>query len=180
MLKLLYNGSITYLNEENNMFVGPSSSCTYIETSENKIIVDTSSKDKKKIIISNLNKLNVKLKDINYVINSHNHNNHTGNNDLFRNAKVVMYSDGSINDFKDPEIEIMWTPGHTFDSISVIYEDYVVAPAAVHRKKNILEGTDLPILMDRELSKKSIQKIVSLKKNIITGHDGILYTFEYL
>ena len=162
------------------MFVGPSSSCTYIETSENKIIVDTSSKDKKKIIISNLNKLDVKLKDIDYVINSHNHNNHNGNNDLFRNAKVVRYSDGSINDFKDSEIEILWTPGHTFDSISVVYEDYVVAPAAVHRKKNVLENLDLPIAIDLELSKKSIQKIVSLKKNIITGHDGILYASEYL
>ncbi|MBA2862776.1 MBL fold metallo-hydrolase [Methanococcus maripaludis] len=180
MLKLLYDGSITYLDEENGMFVGPSSSCTYIETSENKIIVDTSSRDKKKIIISNLNKLDVKLKDIDYVISSHNHNNHNGNNDLFRNAKVVRYSDGSINEFKDPEIDILWTPGHTFDSISVMYDDYVVAPAAVHRKENVLENLDLPIAIDLELSKKSIQKIVSLKKNIITGHYGMLYTSEYL
>ncbi|AEK19563.1 MBL fold metallo-hydrolase [Methanococcus maripaludis] len=135
MLKVLYSGSVTYLDEKNNVFVAPSSSCTYIETSENKIIVDTSSKDKKKIIISNLNKLDVKLKEIDYIISSHNHNNHNGNNGLFRNAKIVKYSDGSINDFKDPEVEIIWTPGHTFDSISVIHEDYVVAPAAVHLKK---------------------------------------------
>ena len=48
----------------------------------------------------------------------------------------------------------------------------MVAPAAIHRKKNVLENLDLPIAIDLELSKKSIQKIVSLKKNIITGHDG--------
>lgn len=180
LLKVLYSGSVTYLDEKNNVFVAPSSSCTYIETSENKIIVDTSSKDKKKIIISNLNKLDVKLKEIDYIISSHNHNNHNGNNGLFRNAEIVKYSDGSINDFKDPEIEIMWTPGHTFDSISVIHGDYVVAPAAVHLKKNILQNYDIPIAIDLEISKKSIQRIVALKKHVITGHDGILYASEYI
>ncbi|MBP2219887.1 hypothetical protein J2745_001393, partial [Methanococcus maripaludis] len=46
--------------------------------------------------------------------------------------------------------------------------------------KNILQNYDIPIAIDLEISKKSIQRIVSLKKHVITGHDGILYASEYL
>lgn len=179
MLKLLYDGSIIFLDEKNGIWTSPCSSCTYIETELHKIIVDTSTKDKKKVIISNLNKLNVKLKDIDYVINTHSHASHTENNDIFRNAKVIKYSDGSINEFNDPEIEIIWTPGHTFDSISVIYGDFVVAPAVIDSKKLILENAPLITVIDEELAKESILKIKNLKKHIVTAHEGILYNNEY-
>ncbi|WP_232179340.1 MBL fold metallo-hydrolase [Methanococcus vannielii] len=177
---MLYNGSIIYIDEKNEIWASPCSSSTYVETKKHKIVIDTSKKEKMKVIISNLNKLDVRLKDIDYVINTHNHISHTENNDIFKNADILKYSDGSLDNFNDSEIEVLLTPGHTFDSISLIYDDYVIAPAAVNSKRNIIDEKIVISAIDDELARKSILKIKSLKKHIVTAHEGILYNYEYI
>lgn len=76
----------------------------YIDHPQAKIIVDTGVNDKKspgalhfkhehnenQTIKAQLNKIGINCEDINYVISSHLHYDHCGNNHLFPNAKVLV------------------------------------------------------------------------------------------
>ena len=92
---------------------------------------------------------------------------------------IRSYYDSNFKELIDPEIEIIETPGHTMDSISVIYEDYLISGDASPLKNNILNDRAPGVFVDLELALNSLKRIRSLQKNIITGHDGILYKNEY-
>ena len=85
MLKLLYEGELI---RENDVIKKASSSVTLIQTKSHNIIVDTSTKDKRELIIEELRKLNLEPKDIDVVINTHRHQDHIENNDLFEHATI--------------------------------------------------------------------------------------------
>ncbi|WP_459202138.1 MBL fold metallo-hydrolase [Methanococcus sp. CF] len=176
MLDLIYSGILKF-NEEKTRILEVASSVTFIKTEKNKIVVDTSSKSKTEHIKSYFKDKNIDIGEINYVINTHNHFDHVSNNDLFKNAKIINYS--NFNELTDPEIKIIKTPGHTMDSISIIYEDYIISGDATPLKNNILKEKAPGVTVDLELALNSLKKIKSLQKNIITGHDGILYKNEY-
>ncbi|WP_423793136.1 MBL fold metallo-hydrolase [Methanocaldococcus indicus] len=189
MLHLIYEGD------------RKSSSVTLIITEEHNIIVDTSTKDKKDLIISKLKELNFEPKDIDIIINTHIHKGHTENNDLFEDANIyasahecikkcdgcMLYSEideiygfEPIEKFPNEEITIIKTPGHTYGSISVLYEDYIIVGDAAPLKENILNNKVPENIVDFRAAKGSIRRIKMLKKNIITGHEGIVYVNEYL
>jgi len=187
VIKVLYDGELSSERK--------ASSVTLIETDRHYVLVDTSSKDVRDIIVARLNELGLKPKDIDVVINTHAHPGHVGNNDLFKNAKIyaspnervekckghLIYLDrcdcfefNPVCEFVDEEIRVINTPGHTWGSISVVYGDYVVAGDAVPLKKNVLEGV-VPESVDDIAARSSLKRIKMLNKNIVTGHDGILH-----
>ena len=170
MLKLLYEGKLV---REGSRILEASSSVTFIKTENHNIIIDTSSRDKRDIILKSLEKLNLSPKDIDIVINTHSHWDHVGNNDLFKSAEVIKYN--NYKSLKDRDIEILETPGHTWDSISVIYRDYIVVGDAIPLKDNIIKEVAPGINVNRELALNTLKKIKSLGKHIITGHDGIYF-----
>ena len=170
MLKLLYEGKLV---REGSRIWEASSSVTFIKTENHNIIIDTSSRDKRDIILKSLEKLNLSPKDIDIVINTHSHWDHVGNNDLFKSAEVIKYN--NYKSLKDRDIEILETPGHTWDSISVIYGDYIVVGDAIPLKDNIIKEVAPGINVNRELALNTLKKIKSLGKHIITGHDGIYF-----
>uniref|UniRef100_A0A1B6FWH0 Metallo-beta-lactamase domain-containing protein 1 n=1 Tax=Cuerna arida TaxID=1464854 RepID=A0A1B6FWH0_9HEMI len=61
---------------------------------KNNIIVDTMTPWDKDIIINGLKKHNISCEDISYVVCTHGHSDHIGNNNLFVNAKehIVGFS----------------------------------------------------------------------------------------
>ncbi len=72
--------------------------------------------------------------DISYLVNTHGHSDHIGNNNLFLQAKHIVGQSVSfkdqyeLHDFKDPYviedgIEIIATKGHTLGCVSVIVRD---------------------------------------------------------
>ncbi|MBA2862871.1 MBL fold metallo-hydrolase [Methanococcus maripaludis] len=176
MLDLIYKGILKF-NEEKTRILEVASSVTFIETEKNKIIVDTSAKSRKEDLKQYFIDKNINMDDINYVINTHDHFDHVSNNDLFKNAKIINHS--NFKELMDPEIEIIETPGHTMDSISVIYDDYIISGDASPLKNNILKERAPGVFVDLDLALNSLKKIKSLQKNIVTGHDGILYKTEY-
>ncbi|EHP87433.1 MBL fold metallo-hydrolase [Methanotorris formicicus] len=193
MIKLLYKGELI---REDETIRKASSSVTLIQTENHNIIVDTSTKDKRELIIEELKKLNLEPKDIDVVINTHRHYDHIENNDLFENAVVYASPQECINEclgcklysgsdevnefepiekFRDDEVIILKTPGHTWGSISVVYGNYIVAGDAVPLKDNALLDIPPAVRVDYRSAKGSLRRIKLLKKNIITGHDGIVY-----
>ncbi|ACX72938.1 beta-lactamase domain protein [Methanocaldococcus vulcanius M7] len=198
MIKLLYEGEFV---RKNNIIKKASSSITFIQTKSHNIIVDTSTKDKRELIIKELKKLNLEPKDIDVVINTHRHCNHVANNDLFCNAEIyssaqeciVEYNGCKlytsideieeftpIEKFQDDEITILKTPGHTYGSVSVVYGDYVIVGDAAPLRENIIEDILPPSIVDYRSAKGSLRRIKLLKKNVITGHDGIVYKEEFI
>jgi len=170
MLKLLYEGKLV---RADSRILEASSSVTLIKTERYCIVVDTSSRDKRDVIIKGLEKLNMSPRDIDIVINTHRHWDHIENNDLFKSAEVINYK--NYRSLKDKEIEILETPGHTWDSISVVYGDYIVVGDAAPLKDNIIKEVAPGINVDRELALNTLRRIKSLGKHIITGHDGIYF-----
>ncbi|MBP2173039.1 MBL fold metallo-hydrolase [Methanococcus voltae] len=185
MIKLIYTGDITYSSGLKPL--SASSSVTYIEemttTEKNiRIVIDTSTKDKKEFLINKFNNLGVKLENIDYIINTHHHYDHVENNDLFENAKIINYS--NYKDFEEKllkyGIKIIEVLGHTMDSIAVIYGDYIISGDAIPVKNNIFKNLPPKVHINKELATESLNKIKNLRKNIITGHDGLLNIEDYV
>lgn len=97
------------------------------------IIVDTGGPWDRDRIIYALAEEALGVKDIHYVICSHGHSDHTGNNNLFPDAVFIVSFDISrgdlytFHDFKsgavykiDEDVDVMPTPGHTGQDVSVI------------------------------------------------------------
>ena len=194
----------------------------YIDNPQCKIIVDTGVSDikspgainfnhkhnEKQTVTAQLAEIGVRCEDINYVISSHLHYDHCGNNHLFPNAKVLVrraelekayvpVSYGDITyyrpDFDRKELKymllpneldfelaedilVLWTPGHTAGSQSVLIKtsegNVLYAADTVYTlenwEKNIMPG----ICYSNELQEKSVAKLKLIRNLIlIPGHD---------
>lgn len=132
-------------------------------------------------IIDVLEKEKVKVQ---YVITTHAHPDHTdGNNEIIEkyNAKLVAHEmsplkadikvkDDDVIKLGESELKIIYTPGHSPDSICILIEDSVITGdtlfvGAIGRAD--LLGSDIEELYN------SLQKLMSLDENIkvYPGHD---------
>lgn len=154
----------------------------------NNIIVDTGGPQDSKYITDALSKEGLGAQDITHVICTHGHGDHVGNNNLFQDAIFIVSHDISrgdlytFHDFRsgavytiDGHVEVMPTPGHTSQDISVI----------VRTKEGVVAITgDLfeseQDLIDEELwrasselpaeQEKSRTKILATADIIVPGH----------
>nr|XP_021200346.2 metallo-beta-lactamase domain-containing protein 1 [Helicoverpa armigera] len=107
-------------------------SCTLVK-GVNNIVVDTMTAWDSQKIISALDRNNVKPENINYVVSTHGHSDHIGNNNLFLMAKHIvgfsvsfqdeyhMHPFDKGEDFKiDEHVKVIPTPGHTLSDVTVI------------------------------------------------------------
>ncbi|XP_021200346.3 metallo-beta-lactamase domain-containing protein 1 [Helicoverpa armigera] len=107
-------------------------SCTLVK-GVNNIVVDTMTAWDSQKIISALDRNNVKPENINYVVSTHGHSDHIGNNNLFLMAKHIvgfsvsfqdeyhMHPFDKGEDFKiDENVKVIPTPGHTLSDVTVI------------------------------------------------------------
>ncbi|XP_076174108.1 metallo-beta-lactamase domain-containing protein 1 isoform X2 [Ptiloglossa arizonensis] len=104
-------------------------SCTLIKSSKN-IIVDTMTAWDRDKIIHALSRHNILPDEIDYVVCSHSHADHIGNNNLFTNAEHIIGTcvhHGDIFFEKDLKngVKIISTPGHTSDDVTVWVETMV-------------------------------------------------------
>ena len=151
-------------------------SCVYIVLiGDRKIIIDTGSPMNKQELIQDLKELKISPKEIDIVILTHNHFDHTGNIDLFTNAKIY----GSKEDFKDSvigidqlpikEFKIIKTPGHTPGGISILYEEVLFSGDTIFGG-GYVGRTDFSG-GDYEELQKSIEKLKKINYKILCpGH----------
>lgn len=179
-----------YLDDGSYIIDPLSSSVTLIQVNNKNILVDAGTPNFKTEIIQNLAKENLILEDIDYLLLTHNHLDHTFNAHLFPNALVYtsmsfwhwqetkchIYPKGTPED-SILGIKLFKTPGHSIDSMSIFIEDgegkrWVIAGDAIN-----IHYLDNNTLRQRvgEDGVKSIQTILNLNPDyIIPGHGEIL------
>ncbi|XP_068966813.1 metallo-beta-lactamase domain-containing protein 1 [Bombus flavifrons] len=185
---VLFHGYSTKLGNE---IMKANSSCTLIKASKN-IIVDTMTAWDREKIIQALFKHNITPEKIDYVVCTHSHADHTGNNNLFVNAEHIIGTcvhRGELffnKNFKDgykicPEVKVIATPGHTPDDVTVLVETtvsgrstcFAITGDLFEKEEDISDPSIWKELGTIELQKtQSLMRshVIDLANLIIPGH----------
>jgi len=143
-------------------------SCIYLVLMENdKIIIDTSSKENQEELLKDLQELKIEPEEIKIVLLTHNHWDHTSNLSLFSSAKV--YDANNIEKMPIKKIKTIKTPGHSKDSLSFLYKDVLFSGDTLFyrggRGRTDLPGGSEPAII------QSIKKLKKIKFKILCpGH----------
>lgn len=153
------------------------------------VIVDTGLPAQKKQIIRQLAKHGLKPGDIHFVILTHGHSDHVGNNNLFPDATFVLDSDVSrgdafsVHDFRKATmplargIQVLATPGHTDHDLSVVVETPGGTVAVVgdlfEHATDWQNGVWKALSRHPEQHHSSRKKILRLADFIVPGHGGL-------
>lgn len=151
-------------------------SLVYLIKLKNKnILIDTSSPDNISELESNLKELNLSPKNIDIVIFTHNHWDHTGGIILFPKSEFYASTKDFGENLKDihklkiPEFRIIDTPGHSKGGICILYKDILFSGDTLFHRGTI-GRTDLPGSSDIEMQ-KSLKKLRKIKYKILCpGH----------
>jgi len=185
-IKVLIKG---YAKEKNGKEFA-SSTTTLIQDSNLNIIVDPGMN--REMLLDSLVKEGLKTEDINFIIVTHTHLDHSLLTGIFRNAKILDNSDifsftGQISehDGKVPgtDIEIIETPGHDQFHCSVLVNTDDLGKVVIAGdvfwwtdgeeqkidKQSLLEKKD-PYVKDEKILRKSREKILKIADYIIPGH----------
>jgi len=192
-IKILVEGYVKEIDGEEFA----SSTVTLIQDADLNIVVDPGMD--RKLLVSALDKENLSLNQIDYVILTHTHLDHSLLAGIFENAKILdnndIYSfDGKIGEHEgkvpNTEIQIIKTPGHDQFHCSVLVntEDLgrIIIAGDVFwwadnesqktDKQSLLEHKD-PYVKDAQALKESRDKILELADYIIPGH-GKMFKVE--
>lgn len=159
------------------------SSITLIKSNYN-VLVDTGARADETRILEKLGENEVETSDIDYVINTHWHQDHTSNNHLFPDAKIIAgdtvwlpkedanKSPVETEVKKIKGVEVLRTPGHTPDHLSVLAQAgkrHVVAGDAFY-EKDLKAGTVPRAYDNLGQFKNSARSVLDNADVIIPGH----------
>ena len=173
-----------YIRRQDGVILEAYSSVTLVVCEERRIIIDTSTPERRGQIISGLEDRGLSPGEIDTVILTHLHGDHTSNNDLFHKAVMMAHVDELPPRGIEPVIEdqevcdgvrLIHTPGHTRGSMSVVIEGdrtYVAAGDALPTKNNYLKWVPPGLNYYPELALRSMRKIVEIADVVIPGHNG--------
>jgi glyoxylase-like metal-dependent hydrolase (beta-lactamase superfamily II) len=172
-----------WLRRENGVLMEAHSTATLVVTTGHNILVDTSTKQQRTLLLQGLRSEGLRPGDIDMLVNTHLHLDHIGNNDLFTTAsKMAREEEGPDPSFvritEDAEIApgigLMHTPGHSPGSMSVVVETdgrrYVIAGDAIPTRDNYEKWLPPMIHYDREVALESMRRIREIADVIIPGH----------
>lgn len=173
--------------------------CTLVKGPKN-IIVDTMTPWDSEALVKAINDHGLEVKDIDYVVSTHGHSDHVGNNNLFLKAqhlvgRCVSYKQTYYDDNKffnsdgvyaiNNNIQIVSTPGHTLVDVSVIVqtaqETFGIVGDLFENEDDIMDesiwlnaGSENP-----DSQKKNRKMIMELVDWIIPGHGPMFSTNKY-
>lgn len=174
-------------------------SCTLITGGQHKIIVDTMTAWDGDRIVQALAKHNITCSDITYVVCTHGHSDHIGNNNLFKSAKhIISFSISERDFYHDPQFEegedyiiddfikVMPTPGHTLTCVSVLVKTkdnrLVAVTGDLFERQEDLQDESLWLKLagseDEELQRSNRYKILGLADSIVPGHGPMFQVTE--
>lgn len=150
------------------------------------VVVDTGGPSDREVIISGLELHGLCPSDVHYAICTHGHSDHIGNLNLFPNAMVIVSHDISQGDLYishdfdfpymiDNDLQIISTPGHTEQDVSVIVRTTQGTFAIVgdlFESKNDLEDESIWQSLSLNPSQQAISRrtILQMADFIVPGH----------
>ncbi|XP_059098363.1 metallo-beta-lactamase domain-containing protein 1-like, partial [Tigriopus californicus] len=165
-------------------------SCVLIKTGEVRILVDSMTPwDGPKIKESLSQHHCLSQDDIDFVVSTHGHSDHVGNNNLFLKATHIVGHSMSHKDkyFEhdfdassftlSPGVFVKATPGHTLDSVSVIVTDTRLGTIAIvgdlfEKEEDLLDDQVWIEAGSENVSKQRQNRaaILALADQIVPGH----------
>ncbi len=184
-LKVLKDGSI--LRTEEGVILDASSAVVLVLAPDLRLVVDTGLPRDATTVLSALVHEGLRPDDVDMVFNTHNHIDHTGGNDRFGRAVVVLHElEGEPRRGRNrvrhldgpselaPGVRAIETPGHTRGHMSVVVETrdgpWVVAGDAMPIMDNLRKWVPPGIHYDREVALGSMERIASLARWVVPGH----------
>ncbi|CAK1544609.1 unnamed protein product [Leptosia nina] len=177
-----------YSNMNGDGYMIANCTCSVI-TGINNIIVDTMTPWDSKIIINSLKKRELDCEQIEYVISTHGHSDHIGNNNLFLKATHIVGWSISfknkyfIHPFEKGEeyvingsVKVLPTPGHTLSDVTVLVktkdEGTIAITGDLFEKCEDISNETLWKDMSEDPAKQSNNRsmIANLADWIIPGH----------
>lgn len=193
MIKQLFPGDHHNFKHDGYYEIEPLSSgpVLIINDEGEKILVDPGAFSHKDKLLDALKAEGLSPADIDAVLNTHHHLDHTSNNFLFHdttpiytrsailwpNGKATIYRDDKLHAEVMPEgIEILQTPGHTDDAISFVYKEdkvtYVCAGDAV--REDLIRSQNGYSAHDEDLFAKSMKEVFEIADVIFPGHGKVI------
>jgi|SRR5680860_262262 len=168
-----------------------SSSVVLVRNRKKNMLIDTGCNRKK--LIDALKKEKIQIEDIDFVILTHNHLDHTLLAGIFENAKVLtteeMYKNDKqvehSNNVPGTDLKIIQTPGHCNEHCSVVIpvgkETYVVAGDVfwwIDGEKQFVDVNQIDDAHANEVNMKKLiqsrKKLLKIADYIIPGHGKII------
>lgn len=160
------------------------STSTLIRTDGKTILVDPSTEYLWPMLETSFTQLKICPIDVDTVILTHIHRDHSENLSRFPKAKVYVHENenanipGAVNVIGDEfrlssKVLLVHTPGHTEGSMSVFVDGdikYVIAGDAIPTRNNFMKMTPPASNCDEEAALESIKKIKRYADMIIPGH----------
>ena len=159
-----------------------SSTSTLVNSNGKNIIVDPGCNRQK--LVEELSKRNLKPADIDFVLLTHSHLDHTQLAGIFQNAKIFNYEEIHENDLisghhgKIPEtdLEIIQTPGHSDDHCSLIVKVDEMTYAIVGDLFWWMESEEQKVDINKldQAHACNMEKLVESRKKILETADWII------
>lgn len=159
-----------------------SSTATFIKSNGKNIIVDPGCNRKK--LLYGLRKHSLKTGDIDYVILTHSHTDHTLLAGIFENAKIldafeIYYGDKQVahnNRIPGTSVTLLQTPGHTDDHCSMLFSTkkgiYAIAGDVFWWMDD--EKQEVKINKKDAAHKCDIKKLIESRKKLLKVADYIV------
>ena len=154
---------------------------TLIRDKDLNIVVDPGVLESQQVLVDKLKEEGLGIDDIDIVCITHSHIDHYRNIGMFPKAKTLeffgLWDGQTVDDWQEQftdDIKIIKTPGHNYDSISLLVktEKGIVAIVGDVYWKEGLPKIDEYATSSEEL-KQSREKILALADYIIPGHGGM-------
>lgn len=146
-----------------------------VKLKDKNILIDTGSPENIPELEQDLKELDLTTEDIDIVILTHNHWDHTGGVILFLNAQFYASKKDFGENLKDihkidiPEFKIIDTPGHSRGGVCILYKDVLFSGDTIFHRGTI-GRTDLPGSSEKQM-KESLEKLSKIKYKILCpGH----------
>ncbi|XP_058451168.1 metallo-beta-lactamase domain-containing protein 1 [Malaya genurostris] len=140
---IVLNEGYSYTEDGDDSVMIANCTCTLIKSHDCNIIVDTMTPWDGDLLLQRLQESRLTPDDITWVVSTHGHSDHLGNNNLFLKAKHIVGTNVSqrnryfVHDFGNAPyrltdtVEIIGTPGHTLSCVSLLVRASNLAPTGL-------------------------------------------------
>ncbi len=177
------------IRKEMGVIMEAHSSVSLIHCEDMNIIVDTSTREYREKILESLRDRGLTPEDIDVVVCTHLHSDHTSNNDLFPDAQWMANSEEIppkqyeviLDDLElCGGVELVHLPGHSRGSMAVFVEAekrYVIAGDVLPTRDNYEKWIPPGLNYDPKTALKSMERIVGFADVVVPGH-GPLFEID--